>query len=155
MIIQSISKGKQFPLLIKLSTIPIIVGVIMCFAYDIRFNVIGAVFAALGVVVTSLYQVLVNSKQSEMQLDSMQLLYYQAPLSAFLLCLCIPFIEPETVHIFTRHWSWTEVLCVLISCLMAILVNLTTYWILGNTSPLTYPLIAQSDILTLFTVLDV
>ncbi|KAF5307696.1 hypothetical protein FQR65_LT06751 [Abscondita terminalis] len=139
MILQSFLKGKSFPFIIKLTTIPIIVGVIMCFFYDIRFNVVGTVFAGLGVIVTSLYQILVNSKQSEMQLDSMQLLYYQAPLSAFLLCLCIPFVEPEIVLTFTRSWTISEMLLVFGSCAMAIMVNLTTYWILGNTSPLTYP----------------
>ncbi|KAK4875673.1 hypothetical protein RN001_012095 [Aquatica leii] len=144
MVIQSLFKGKQFPFIIKLTTVPIIVGVIMCFAYDLRFNLVGTVYAALGVIVTSLYQVLVNSKQSEMQLDSMQLLYYQAPLSAVLLCLCIPFVEPEIVGTFSRAWTLLEVVFVSMSCLMAIMVNLTTYWILGNTSPLTYNMVGHT-----------
>ncbi|KAB0795488.1 hypothetical protein PPYR_12327 [Photinus pyralis] len=142
MIIQSF-RGKQFSHSVKFATVPIVVGVILCFSYDIRFNTVGTVFATLGVIVTSFYQVLVNSKQAEMQLNSMQLLFYQAPLSAFLLCLCIPFLEPEIVTTFLHHWTLTEVCFITISCLAAVLVNLTTYWILGNTSPLTYNMVGH------------
>nr|XP_013803485.1 PREDICTED: solute carrier family 35 member E3 [Apteryx mantelli mantelli] len=52
------------------------------------------VFAALGVLVTSLYQVWVGAKQHELQVNSMQLLYYQAPMSSAMLFCIIPFFEP-------------------------------------------------------------
>lgn len=41
----------------KLTLIPIIVGIIINFYYDIQFNVIGTVYATLGVLMTSLYQI--------------------------------------------------------------------------------------------------
>lgn len=40
--------------------IPITVGVILNSYYDVKFHSLGMVFAALGVVVTSLYQVVGN-----------------------------------------------------------------------------------------------
>eukprot|EP00071_Canis_lupus_P008470 XP_005625666.1 solute carrier family 35 member E3 isoform X3 [Canis lupus familiaris] len=52
------------------------------------------VFAALGVLVTSLYQVWVGAKQHELQVNSMQLLYYQAPMSSAMLLVVVPFFEP-------------------------------------------------------------
>ncbi|KAK5645369.1 hypothetical protein RI129_006669, partial [Pyrocoelia pectoralis] len=143
MIIQSF-RGKQFSSKVKLTTVPIIVGVTLCFIYDIRLNLLGTVFALSGVTITSFYQVLVNSKQAELQLNSMQLLFYQAPLSAFLLSLCIPLVEPQIVTTFTHHWTLTEVCFIIISSSTAVLVNLTTYWILGNTSPLTYNMVGHS-----------
>lgn len=38
----------------------------------------------------------VGEKQKELKVNAMQLLYYQAPLSAILLLFCIPFFEPIT-----------------------------------------------------------
>lgn len=37
--------------------VPITLGVILNSYYDVRFNLLGIVFASLGVLVTSLYQV--------------------------------------------------------------------------------------------------
>lgn len=82
--------------------VPITLGVILNTYYDVRFNLLGTVFATLGVLVTSLYQVVsfyqpeeskstrpdrklnnffcsqwVGAKQHELQVNSMQLLFYQ------------------------------------------------------------------------------
>lgn len=49
----------------------------------------------------------VGEKQHELQLNSMQLLYYQAPLSACMLMLVIPFIEAPvySIHGAMGHWD--------------------------------------------------
>lgn len=49
----------------------------------------------------------VGEKQHELQLNSMQLLYYQAPLSACMLMLVIPFIEApvNSIHGAMGHWD--------------------------------------------------
>ena len=83
--------------------------------YDVHFNIEGVVFAVLGVMVTSLYQIvsivsmcvcmctlillvqLVGAKQSEFQVNSMQLLYYQVCqsrtewvyLQCYIVCRCV------------------------------------------------------------------
>lgn len=56
-LMQMIFYRKRFSLLVKLTLIPIILGVIISFYYDIQFNVVGTIYATLGVFVTSLYQV--------------------------------------------------------------------------------------------------
>uniref|UniRef100_A0A3Q3ISM3 Sugar phosphate transporter domain-containing protein n=1 Tax=Monopterus albus TaxID=43700 RepID=A0A3Q3ISM3_MONAL len=95
-LIQSTYYKKTFSTKIKLTLVPITLGVILNSYYDVRFNLLGTVFASLGVLVTSLYQVWVGAKQHELQVNSMQLLYYQAPLSSgFLLCI-VPVFEPLT-----------------------------------------------------------
>ena len=52
----------------------------------------------------------VGEKQHEFKVNSMQLLYYQAPLSAVLLVFCVPFFEPVVGEggIFTP-WSMQAV----------------------------------------------
>lgn len=43
--------------LFSLSQIPITLGVFLNSYYDVKFSFLGMIFAALGVIVTSLYQV--------------------------------------------------------------------------------------------------
>ncbi|XP_074936950.1 solute carrier family 35 member E3 isoform X1 [Phalacrocorax aristotelis] len=93
-VIQSLAYGKTFPLRIKLTLVPITLGVFLNSYYDVKFNLLGMAFATLGVLVTSLYQVWVGAKQHELQVNSMQLLYYQAPMSSAMLLFIIPFFEP-------------------------------------------------------------
>lgn len=56
-IMQIIFYKKTFRTVVKLTLIPIILGVFINFYYDIQFNILGTVYATLGVLVTSLYQV--------------------------------------------------------------------------------------------------
>lgn len=60
-VMQAVFYKKKFSTLVKLTLIPVAVGVIVNFYYDIGFNVLGTVYATLGVLVTSLYQVVSKS----------------------------------------------------------------------------------------------
>uniref|UniRef100_A0A8C8B3F4 Solute carrier family 35 member E3 n=1 Tax=Otus sunia TaxID=257818 RepID=A0A8C8B3F4_9STRI len=119
--------------------VPITLGVFLNSYYDVKFSVLGMAFATLGVLVTSLYQVWVGAKQHELQVNSMQLLYYQAPMSSAMLLFIIPFFEPVFGEggIF-GPWTLSAVIMVLLSGIIAFMVNLSIYWIIGNTSPVTY-----------------
>jgi len=79
----------------------------------------------------------VSEKQQSLQMDAMQLLYYQAPLSAAILLVIVPIIEPVP-NTLSRAWSPKELGMVFGSGVASLFVNLTIYWLLGNTSPLTY-----------------
>ncbi|XP_021108023.1 solute carrier family 35 member E3 isoform X3 [Heterocephalus glaber] len=81
----------------------------------------------------------VGAKQHELQVNSMQLLYYQAPMSSAMLLVAVPFFEPVFGEggIF-GPWSVSAMLMVLLSGVIAFMVNLSIYWIIGNTSPVTY-----------------
>ncbi|XP_039263842.2 solute carrier family 35 member E3-like [Styela clava] len=138
--IQSYAYRKKFSFRIKLTLIPIMFGVFLNSYYDIKFNIKGTVFAILGVFVTSAYQILVGAKQKELQANSMQLLYYQAPISSIMLLVIIPFFEPvfSPGGIFGEKWTLGAMGLIAGTAGFAFLVNLTIYWIIGNTSPVTY-----------------
>ncbi|EFN88536.1 solute carrier family 35 member E3 [Harpegnathos saltator] len=142
-VMQMIFYRKQFSIPVKLTLIPITLGVIINFYYDIQFNIIGTVYATLGVFVTSLYQVMVNRKQREFRMDPMQLLFYQAPLSAVMLFVVVPILEPVR-QTFAHNWSLLDIIMVVLSGVVAFFVNLTSYWIIGKTSPLTYNMVGHS-----------
>ena len=136
--------GRKYSTKVKMTLIPITMGVFLNSYYDIKFNIIGTVFAFIGVIVTSIYQVWVSTKQQEFQVNSMQLLYYQAPLSACLLVIFIPFFDPITgTHGILQLWPLKTVFIVLLSGVIAFLVNLSIYWIIGNTSPMTYNMVGH------------
>ncbi|GFQ97382.1 solute carrier family 35 member E3 [Trichonephila clavata] len=88
---------------------------------------------------------LVGEKQKEFQVNSMQLLYYQAPLSALLLLFCFPIIEPPWASdgLLYREWSTVDLVLVFLSGIIAFLVNVSIYWIIGNTSAITYNVVGQ------------
>ncbi|XP_067009398.2 solute carrier family 35 member E3 isoform X2 [Anabrus simplex] len=140
--IQMFLYKKRFSLRVKLTLIPITLGVFLNFYYDLQFNFLGTLYAILGVIVTSFYQVLVSQKQHELQMDAMQLLYYQAPISALMLLVLVPFLEPFN-ETFMREWTLADIGMVLTSCVVAFFVNISIYWIIGNTSPLTYNMVGH------------
>lgn len=127
-----------------LTLIPISTGVFLNCYYDIKFNFTGIVFALFGVFVTSVYQVWVGQTQKDLNVNAMQLLNYQAPLSAGVLVLVIPFFEPVfgaggIFHLWPLH-VWVLVLS---SGIVAFSINLTIFWIIGNTSPVTYNMVGH------------
>ncbi|XP_028933445.1 solute carrier family 35 member E3-like [Ornithorhynchus anatinus] len=153
-LIQSLFYGKTFSAHVRLTLIPITLGVILNSYCDVKFNFRGLVFATLGVLVTSLYQVWVGVKQHELQVTSMQLLYYQAPMSSVMLLAVVPFFEPVFGEggIF-GPWSLSAVLMVLLSGVVVFMVNLSIYWIIRNMSPVTAIVLTLP--LTIFSLMDV
>jgi len=53
---------------------------------------------------------MINRKQKEFQMDPMQLLFYQAPLSAVMLLIVVPILEPVG-QTFTHNWSLLDIVC--------------------------------------------
>ncbi|XP_017877660.1 solute carrier family 35 member E3-like isoform X2 [Ceratina calcarata] len=135
-IMQIILYKKHFSTLVRITLVPITLGVVVTLYHDMQLNFIKTVYAVVGVLLTSLYQVMVNRKQREFQMDPMQLLYYQAPISAVLLFFVVPLLEPLE-QTFARGWSLIETALVLVSGIVTFLVNLTSYWFIGKTTPLT------------------
>ncbi|RYO92431.1 hypothetical protein DL764_008138 [Monosporascus ibericus] len=85
-----------------LSLIPACVGVGTVSYYDSlptgdekvkATSVLGVIFAFTGIFASSLYTVWISSYRRKLQMTSMQLLYNQAPVSAFLLLYVIPFVD--------------------------------------------------------------
>lgn len=149
MIIQTWFYDKTFSTKVKLTLIPLAMGVYLNTYYDIKFNVLGTMFALIGVLTTSLYQVWVGEKQKEFQVNSMQLLFYQAPLSATLLLFVVPFVEPPWAPDGFLHHRWTllDLAVVGLTGVVAFLVNLSIYWIIGNTSAVTYNVVGHTKFL--------
>lgn len=93
-----------------LTLIPACLGVGMVSYYDSQPTAddkvkttsgLGIIFAFTGIFASSLYTVWIASYHKKLQMNSMQLLFNQAPVSAFLLLYVIPFVDTFPV--------WSEV----------------------------------------------
>jgi len=133
--LQTLFYNETFSFQIKLSLIIICLGVIISTVTDVQLNMLGTVIATLAVFVTSQYQIWVGTKQKELEVNSMQLLMYQAPISAAMLIPCIPLLD-NTSKLTTPNLA--TACLILVSCFFALLVNLSTFLVIGKTSPITY-----------------
>ena len=147
-------------------------GVVVNSAYDLSFNMLGLIYGLSAVLFTAFYTVWVGRKQLELELNSMQLLMYQAPLSTVLLmasvfCANAAGLMRKTIDIpqnatlsagnaldilleqkqeQTSITSFLEPEKFVILCatgMAAYSVNLTTFWIIGKTSVVTYAVFAK------------
>ncbi|KAI0854732.1 integral membrane protein [Xylaria cubensis] len=93
---------------------------------------IGVLFAFCGIFASSIYTVWIKSYQRKLQISSMQLLLNQAPVSAFLLLYVIPFADifPTWSLVPLNRW-----LMILMSGMFAALINLSQFFIIGQTGP--------------------
>ncbi len=85
---------------------PICVGVALVSYYDTKgghgehvktTSMVGVLFAFTGVLASSLYTVWIGTYQKKFEMNSLQLLFNQAPLATFLLLYVIPFTDQPPV----------------------------------------------------------
>ncbi|CAF0832228.1 unnamed protein product [Rotaria sp. Silwood1] len=122
--------------------IPVVVGVCTHSVNDIKLTLMGTIIASIGVIAASLYQVWVGERLKDLEMSSQQLLYYQAPLSAIIL---VPFIlSMESFPSYeTSEEQRRAIMAVVASSIVAFVVNLSVYWVIKNTSALTYNMIGH------------
>ena len=77
---------------------------------------------------------MIGEKQKEFDLDSMQLLYYQAPLSALLLVLPVLWCEPISALV-TRSWATIELVRWTIVSFLTVDVDVLTEFVIFYNRP--------------------
>ena len=95
-------------------------------------STLGVFFAFSGIFASSLYTVWIASYHRKLQMSSMQLLFNQAPVSAFLLLYVIPFIDTFPTW---RHVQFSRWIMILMSGLFASLINISQFFIIAQTGP--------------------
>jgi solute carrier family 35 protein E3 len=93
---------------------------------------LGVIFAFSGIFASSLYTVWISSYHKKLQMNSMQLLFNQAPLAAFMLLYVIPFVDTFP--------TWTEVpvnrwVMIMMSGFFACIINMSQFFIIAQTGP--------------------
>ncbi|RNF06421.1 hypothetical protein TraAM80_03888 [Trypanosoma rangeli] len=118
-----------------LSLIPICVGVAVTVYTDTELNLMGVLWAVLAILTNSLYTIWGKTKQMDLGVTPMQLLVYQAPLSAVILFFALPI--DGIGELWSYEVTFTTVWAIALSCLFAFGVNFSFFLFVGQTSPLT------------------
>ena len=133
----------------------IIAGVIIATVSDITLSAVGLFWSTAGLLATAFYQLLIADRQKALRVDALQLLHYQAPQSALIVLAMTPFLDdmlggrvtasdpvPSTGLLFYKYSL--GVYCALaFACFLAFCVNLSTFLVIGATSPVTYQVLGH------------
>jgi len=122
----------KYSTMVIMTLVPVVVGVCTHSVNDIKLTLFGTVIASIGVLAASLYQVWVGERLKDLEMNSQQLLYYQAPLSAIILVPFIFYMESLPTYQ-TSDEQQTAMLAVAASGVVAFVVNLSVYWVIKNT----------------------
>ncbi|KAG9246134.1 triose-phosphate transporter family-domain-containing protein [Calycina marina] len=124
-----------------LALIPACLGVGMVAYYDSKPSAdasikttssLGVIFAMSGIFASSLYTVWISSYHKKLQMNSMQLLFNQAPLAAFMLLYVIPFVDtfPTWTEVPINRWGM-----IMMSGFFACVINMSQFFIIAQTGP--------------------
>lgn len=118
-----------------LALCPVCVGVFITVYTDSNLNIVGTFWAVLAIVANSFYTIWGKTKQVELNVSPMQLLTYQAPLSAVFLLFALPLDGVTELAKF--EYTSFAVLAIGLSCVFAFGVNFSFFLFVRQTSPLT------------------
>lgn len=134
---------------VKLTLVPILLGVGLATVHDVSVNLVGTFFAILAVVFTTFSQFFTQRYQGVLECNAMQLLYLTSPLICAGMLLLAPFFDNLTeFRAFMAAGGGGEnkaavLAWVAVSCVLAFGVNVSNYLVLGKSSPLTYQVLGH------------
>ena len=110
---------------------------------------LGVIFAFSGIFASSLYTVWIASYHRKLQMSSMQLLFNQAPVSAFLLLYVIPFADtfPVWAEVSINRW-----VLILMSGVFASLINISQFFIVAKTGPVSSTVVGHLKTCTIVAI---
>ena len=121
-------------------------GVVLATVSSFEANWLGLLFGGAGIASTSLYQIWVKTEQARLECTSEQLLYFQAPMSASMLLIMLPMVE-DIDSIAKFEWiSISAVWWIIVSSVLAFLVNLSIFLVIGRTSPVSYNVLGHAKL---------
>uniref|UniRef100_A0A7S0ZKQ4 Sugar phosphate transporter domain-containing protein n=1 Tax=Timspurckia oligopyrenoides TaxID=708627 RepID=A0A7S0ZKQ4_9RHOD len=147
--IEAILYQKYLEFNLKLSLVPVCLGVVLTSATDYRLNLIGTLYAIAGVLVTSFYQIWSGTLQKSLECDALQLQLYTSPMSAVFIMPFMPLFDNYSMNsslnsIWNYNYTQSNVLAILGTGVIAFLVNISIFLIIGKSSALTYNILGHA-----------
>lgn len=151
LLINALAYGKTSSREVIMSVCVVCLGVGLATVSDpeISSNISGLLVGFGSVIATALYQIWAGSIQKELSLGSMQLLHEYIPLAALMLGLIVVVLEPlgvasrEPGTILGYEYTFPAIFAILLSAVLGLLVNLSTFLVIGATSSLTYNVVGH------------
>ncbi|XP_058075313.1 UDP-xylose transporter 3-like [Magnolia sinica] len=136
---------KKFSRNIQLSLTILLLGVGIATVTDLQLNVLGSVLSLLAVVTTCIAQIMTNTIQKRFKVSSTQLLYQSCPYQALTLFITGPFLDGllTNQNVFAFKYTPLVLVFIVLSCLISVSVNFSTFLVIGKTSPVTYQVLGH------------
>lgn len=145
--IESLLYQKYLENNLKLSLLPVCLGVIITTVTDFRANAIGTGYAVAGVIVTSFYQIWSGSLQRSLDCNALQLQTYVAPLAALFILPLVPIFDEYRFTALNSIWfynfTYKNVSIISITGFFGFLVNVSIFLVIGRSSPLSYNILGH------------
>ncbi|CAL5204234.1 unnamed protein product [Lathyrus oleraceus] len=137
--------GKKFSRRIQFSLAILLFGVGIATVTDLQLNALGSFLSFLAVITTCVAQIMTNTIQKKFKVSSTQLLYQTCPYQAATLLIIGPYLDKVLTDLNVFYFKYTtQVTCVIVlSCLISISVNFSTFLVIGKTSPVTYQVLGH------------
>lgn len=136
---------KKFSRNIQFSLAILLVGVGIATITDLQLNVLGFTLSLLAIITTCVAQIMTNTIQKKFKVSSTQLLYQSCPYQAIVLVLSGPFLDGllTNQNVFAFNYTQQVLAFIVLSCLLSVSVNFSTFLVIGKTSPVTYQVLGH------------
>eukprot|EP00268_Persea_americana_P047909 TRINITY_DN5020_c0_g1_i7.p1 TRINITY_DN5020_c0_g1~~TRINITY_DN5020_c0_g1_i7.p1 ORF type:complete len:278 (-),score=26.29 TRINITY_DN5020_c0_g1_i7:314-1147(-) len=136
---------KRFSRSIQFALTILLVGVGIATVTDLQLNVLGSVLSVLAVITTCIAQIMTNTIQKRFKVSSTQLLYQSCPYQAMTLFVTGPFLDwlLTNQNVFAFKYTPQVLAFIVLSCLISVSVNFSTFLVIGKTSPVTYQVLGH------------
>ncbi|PKA52081.1 putative membrane protein [Apostasia shenzhenica] len=143
--LETIFLKKKFSQSIKLSLVILLLGVGIASITDLKLNLLGSILSFLAIATTCVGQIMTNTIQKRLKVSSTQLLYQSSPYQAAILFATGPFVDRCLTkrNVFAYDYSPVVLGFIVLSCLIAVSVNFSTFLVIGTTSPVTYQVLGH------------
>lgn len=111
-------------------------GSVLTVGGDTSLSAVGLLWCFLAIVSNSFYTVWGKSMQVDLECSPLQLLFYQAPISATMLLLSFPLFD-NVIELWHYQWTFATLISIVVSCIFAFGVNFSFFVFVGKTSGLT------------------
>lgn len=155
-IIEALLYQKYLETQLKISLLPVCLGVIVTTVTDFRLNMVGAAYATAGVIVTSFYQIWSGTLQKSLECNALQLQYYVAPLAAVFVLPFIPIFDNYSFSDLDSIWFFeftpSSLSLIALTGFIGFLVNISIFLVIGRSSPVSYNVLGHGK--TIFVLLS-
>lgn len=136
---------KNFSRSIKLSLAILLFGVGIATVTDLQLNILGSILSLLAIFTTCIAQIMTNTIQKRFKVSSTQLLYQSCPYQAITLFVIGPFLDGILTkqNVFAFKYTPQILVFIVLSCLISVSVNFSTFLVIGRTSPVTYQVLGH------------
>ncbi|CAL9133167.1 Triose-phosphate Transporter family [Musa troglodytarum] len=143
--LETVFLAKKFSRSIQFSLSILLLGVGIATVTDLQLNLLGSVLSLLAIVTTCVAQIMTNTIQKKFKVSSTQLLYQSAPYQALTLFVSGPFLDGllTNQNVFAFNYTPQVLIFIVLSCLISVSVNFSTFLVIGKTSPVTYQVLGH------------